>query len=263
VRIEGSVTLVTGASSGIGLATARELARRGAHLVVAARRVDRLRALVDELEKATGRAHLAVEADVARRENVERLVRETVERFGRIDVLVNNAGTGRGDDVLDSQDADLEGLVATNLLAPVRLIRASAPHMPRGGVVVNVGSVAGEGPGVGLYAATKVALRALSHGLRALSHGLRPRLAARGIAVVLVEPGFIRTAMTTDVRVPMPGPELVARAIAHAVERPRRTIVVPWYYRPLIWLMRLTPGPVVDRVTLTTWRWRNRRRRAG
>jgi NAD(P)-dependent dehydrogenase (short-subunit alcohol dehydrogenase family) len=241
VRIDGSVALVTGASSGIGLATARELAWRGARVVAAARRIDRLRGLVDELEHGTGRPHLAVEADVASRPDIDRLVGLALGRFGHLDVLVNNAGTGRGRHLLASTDAELERLFAVNLLGPARLIQAVVPRMRRGGVVVNVGSVAGEGPGQDLYAVSKVAVRSLTH-------GLRPELALRGIGVVLVEPGFIRTELTANLPLwrLMPGPEVVARRIAEAVERPQRTIVVPWYYVPLIWGMRLTPGPVMD-----------------
>ena len=240
MRLAGSVAIVTGASSGIGEATARELARRGASLALAARRAERLERLAAELEQATGRSHLVVPTDVTRRADVDRLVQATLKRFGRLDVLVNNAGTGAGDGMLSSSDEAIQRLLETNLLAPVRAVQAAVPHL-HGGVIVNVGSVAGEGPGYGLYAVSKVALRAYSQGLRA-------QLGVRGIAVVLVEPGFIRTELTMRqrVRLPMPGPEVVGRAIARAVERPRATVIVPGWYLPLVWALRLTPGPLLD-----------------
>jgi NAD(P)-dependent dehydrogenase (short-subunit alcohol dehydrogenase family) len=144
VRLPGSIAIVTGASSGIGQATARELASRGAHVVAAARRADRIRGLVGDLEHMTGRPHLAIETDVSRRADIDALIERTLERFGRSDVLVNNAGVGGGIEMLHAPDAELEQLVDVNLLALIRAIQASVPHMQRG-VIVNVGSVAGQG----------------------------------------------------------------------------------------------------------------------
>jgi NAD(P)-dependent dehydrogenase (short-subunit alcohol dehydrogenase family) len=235
MQITNSVVIVTGASSGIGEATARELARRGAHLVLAARRIDRLRQLATTLDA------LPQEVDVSNPEDLQRLVNATVERFGRIDALVNNAGTGSGRSFLRDSDDAAQQLLAVNLTAPVLLVRAVVPHMPRGGVIVNVGSVAGEGPALNLYAVTKTAMKAFTHGVRL-------ELAALGIRVVLIEPGFIRTELTVRARlpIPMPGPEVVARAIADAIERPRRTVIVPRWYIPLVWAMRLTPRPLLE-----------------
>jgi NAD(P)-dependent dehydrogenase (short-subunit alcohol dehydrogenase family) len=129
------------------------------------------------------------------------------------------------------------------MLAPLRAIQIASPHLPRGGVIVNVGSVAGEAPGPGLYAVTKAALHSLSY-------ALRPELARRGISVVLVEPGFIRTPFTARARtrIPMPGPEVVARAIAGAIQHPRRTIVVPGWYWPFVTSMRASPDWLWDLV---------------
>jgi NAD(P)-dependent dehydrogenase (short-subunit alcohol dehydrogenase family) len=235
VRIQGSVIIVTGGSSGIGEATARELAQRGAHLVLAARRMERLGALASTLNA------VAVETDVARVEDRMRLVATTVERFGRIDVLINNAGTGSGRSFLRDSDDAIQHLVAVNLLAPILLTRAAVPHMPRGGVIVNVGSLAGEGPPLNLYAVSKTAMNAFTHGLRL-------ELAPRGIGAVLIEPGFIRTELTAGVRlpVPVPGPDVVATAIARAIERPRNIVIVPTWYVPLVWAMRLTPRPLME-----------------
>jgi NAD(P)-dependent dehydrogenase (short-subunit alcohol dehydrogenase family) len=250
MRISGCVAIVTGASSGIGEATTRELARRGASVVLAARRAERLERLASDLANSTGRTHLAIQADVSRRADIDTLVQQTVDRFGRIDLLVNNAGIGSGGALLRSSDEAIQQLFAVNVLGPVRTIQATVPHMPRGSVIVNVGSLAGEVTGPGLYVVTKAAVRTFSH-------GLRPQLAGLGIAVVLVEPGYIRTEMTANSRVPMPGPDVVARAIANAAERPRRTIIVPGWYAPLVLALHLTPSPVLDWVFQ---RWPRRQR---
>ena len=235
MQLPGKVVLITGASGGIGAATARELARRGATVVVAARRVEELQALAEEINRQGGRA-LAIPADVSRREDIDRMVQTTVETYGRIDVLVNNAGISAGSAVSDSDDAAMERIVAVNLLAPARCVQAALPHLRRqgGGVIVNIGSMAGEVATHGLYSATKF-------GLRGLSDALRRELRGDNIHVVLIAPGFIRTAMTEGLKLPMPGPESVARAVAGGIERPRRRIIVPWFYAPLAYAAKLMP----------------------
>jgi NAD(P)-dependent dehydrogenase (short-subunit alcohol dehydrogenase family) len=237
------VAIVTGASSGIGEATARELARRGASVTLAARRLDRLENLAADLERTSGRPHLAIQTDVAEREQLERMVEQTLDRFGKLDVLVNNAGIASPRRALDSSEDAIRQLFAVNVIAPLRAIQIASPHLPRGGVIVNVGSIAGEAPVPGLYSVTKAALRSLSYSLRA-------ELARRGIAVVLVEPGFIRTPFNARMRsrILMPGPEVAARAIAGAVEHPRRTVIVPAWYAPLVYLMRSSPDWLWDHV---------------
>src|SRR5438477_10413469 len=153
MQIAQSVAIVTGASSGIGEATARELSSRGAHVVAAARRIDRLERLATEIDV------LAIETDVCQPEDLERLVTETVKRFERIDILVNNAGIGSGGSILRDSPATIQRLFATNVVAPILLTRLVLPHMPRGGVIINVGSVAAEGPGFNLYAISKKDMR--------------------------------------------------------------------------------------------------------
>ena len=235
LEIRGSVAVVTGASSGIGAATARELARQGAAVVLAARRAERIHALAEEIAWQGGRA-LAVPTDVTARTDVDRLVDRTIEAYGRIDVLVNNAGVGGGSSI-DARDKMMQQIVAVNLLAPARCVQAALPHMRRQGrgVIVNIGSVAGEIGVSALYSGTKF-------GVRGLSDALRRELRRNHIAIVLVEPGFIRTPMTTGMRVPLPGPEVVARAVAGAIRRPRRRIIVPWYYAPPALVAKLLPG---------------------
>lgn len=231
----GSVVIITGASGGIGAATARVLARQGAKVVLAARREDELRALQSEITAAGGQA-LAVPSDVSRRADIDRLVATTIKTYGRVDVLINNAGISAGSTISDSSDETLQLIVDVNLLAPARCIQAVLPHMRRqgGGLIVNVGSVAGEVATSGLYAATKF-------GLRGLSDAMRRELRHDRIGVVLIVPGFIRTSMTEGMTIPMPGPEAVARAIASAIRRPRRRVVVPWPYLPLAFIAKVLP----------------------
>ncbi len=238
MNLRGSVVIITGASSGIGAATARELARRGATVVLAARRMEELQVLAGEIDREGGHA-LAVPADVTQRSDIDRLVQTVLEAYGRIDVLVNNAGIGAGSSVSDSDDAAMQRIVDVNLLAPARCIQAVLPQMRRqaGGVIVNIGSVAGEVASIGLYAATKF-------GLRGLSDALRREFRRDNIAVVLIAPGFIRTPMTVSHKRPMPGPEVVARAVVRGIERPRRRIIVPWLYTPLVYIAKLLPGLV-------------------
>jgi NAD(P)-dependent dehydrogenase (short-subunit alcohol dehydrogenase family) len=242
MNIPGSIVIITGASSGIGATTARELAGQGATVVLAARRAEQLQALVAEIEGTGGRA-LAVPTNIARREEIDRLVQTTIETYGRIDVLINNAGISEGSSVITSADTDLERIVTVNLLAPARCIQAVVPQMRAqgGGVIINIGSVAGEIGTSGLYSATKF-------GLRGLSDSLRRELHQYNIAVVLIAPGYIRTPMTQGVKVPMPGPEAVARVVSAAIHRPRRKIIIPWYYRPLAYTAKLMPW-LVDWIT--------------
>lgn len=236
MRVRDAVVLVTGASSGIGAATARLCAAHGARVVLAARRAAELDALAEAIRAAGGQA-LAVPTDLGQRAAIDALVATAVAHYGRIDVLVNNAGVGGDLTLVDVADAALEQMLSINLLAPARCVQAVVPHMCRqgGGVIVNIGSVAGEVATPGFYAATKF-------GLRGLSDSLRRELRGERIAVVLVAPGFIRTPMTADVRVPMPGPQAVARAVLGAIERPRRRVFVPRAYAALAYLAKALPG---------------------
>lgn len=183
------VVIITGASSGIGGATARRLARAGARLVISARRADRLEALVRDLDSAGPRV-LAVAADVTDESDRRRLVDEALQRHGHIDALVNNAGYGtRGPVEMVPVDL-IRRNFETNLFALVALTQLVVPHLrARGaGRIVNIGSVAGRiaRPLTSVYDATK-------HALEAITDGLRGELQPFGIEVVLIRPGFILT----------------------------------------------------------------------
>ena len=188
-RLDGQVVIITGASAGIGEATARRLAREGATVVINARRADRLEALKRDIEKAGGKA-FSVAGDVTSEQDRARLVGETLDAFGHIDALVNNAGWGqRGPIELVPLDA-IRRNFETNLFSLIGLTQLVIPVMrtQRSGRIVNISSVAGRiaRPLSSVYDATK-------HALEAISDGLRGELAPFGIKVVVIEPGFIIT----------------------------------------------------------------------
>ena len=188
-KLVGQIVIVTGASAGIGEATARKLAREGATVVLAARRADRLEALRQEIESAGGRA-LAVAGDITDAQDRARLVDETLRTFGQIDALVNNAGYGqRGPIELVPLEAIRQNF-ETNFFSLIGLTQLVIPVMrkQRSGRIVNVSSVAGRvaRPLSSVYDSTK-------HALEAVSDGLRGELEPFGIKVVIIEPGFIIT----------------------------------------------------------------------
>lgn len=189
-RLEGKAAIVTGASSGIGAATARSLARAGAAVALAARREDRLHALRDEIEADGGRA-LVVATDVTDRAAVQRLADRTKETFGAIDVLVNNAGVMPLSYLKNMHVDEWLKMVDVNVNGVLHGIAAVLPAMmeQRSGFVVNVSSVAGRSlfPGGAVYCGTKFAVRALSEGMR---QELTP---AFGIRVTCIEPGAVAT----------------------------------------------------------------------
>jgi short-subunit dehydrogenase len=239
------VALITGASRGIGAATAQELALRGYRLVLAARSADELEDLAGELA-AAGAPALPIPTDLRNIDEIRRLGRLALHQFGRVDALVHNAGIGGAGPIARMVDDAALATITTNLLAPIELTRALLPQMleRRKGAIVFVASVAGHVglPGSSVYSASKF-------GLRGFALALRREVKHRGVGVTIVSPGFIRTDMTRWMgNFPRPGPAIVARAIANAIDRPRREIFVPGYYRPLVWIANLLPG-LVDLAT--------------
>ncbi len=249
--LKGKTAVVTGASSGIGEATARTLAARGAAVVLAARAEEKLGFLEREILAAGGRA-LPVKTDVADEASVRAMVERTVREFGSLDVLVNNAGLGLSGRVAELRPDDLRYLFEVNVIGPLRCIQVALPYMPRGGRVINVSSVLGKRaiPKVGGYCATKFALNALSEALRVEAAG-------RGITVTSVYPGTTRTAFRENSRrtgdekrgwrprgVP---PERVAEKIARAAEKGGREVYVTLPDRLFVAGTTLLPG-LTDRV---------------
>ena len=180
------VALITGGSGGLGLALARKFGLRGARVVIASRGAENLNLAAESL-RSEGADVLAVTADVTRQEDVETLVRRCNERFGRIDVLVNNAGRSARGEILATSPNDFHDLMELNLIAAVRCTQAAAEHLlATQGHVVNIGSLASKCAAryLGAYPASKFALAAYSQQLRL-------ELSPRGLHVLLVCPGPI------------------------------------------------------------------------
>ncbi|HEV7128103.1 MAG TPA: SDR family NAD(P)-dependent oxidoreductase [Ktedonobacterales bacterium] len=242
-KLQGEVALVTGASSGIGAATALELARQGARLALAARRADELAATAEAITRGGGEARVFL-VDMADPRQVEHLASAVVEAFGRVDLLVNNAGIGARP-LIESSFDDISRVVGVNLLGPMLLTRALLPGMRerRHGAIISVASVSAHVATDPLYSGTKF-------GLRGFSLSLNRKLRGSGVSASLISPGFIRTPLTARRRGPMPGPEVVARAIAGLARHPKREVIVPRVYRGAVWAERLAPW-LVDRATGT------------
>ena len=200
--LDGTVALVTGASSGIGEATARSLAGHGAAVAVAARRKERLDALVAAIESAGGRA-LALEADVTDRAQAIAAVERTVDELGRLDTVVNNAGVMLLGPIVDAPVEEWERMVALNVNGLLYVSHAALPHLVRAAAdgprrvadLVNISSVAGRraNAGAAVYNATKF-------GVNAFSEALRQEVTQRHVRVSLVEPGAVATELTDHLR---------------------------------------------------------------
>jgi NADP-dependent 3-hydroxy acid dehydrogenase YdfG len=244
-QLDGTVSLVTGASSGIGRAAARELAARGSRVALAARRADRLDELAAEI--GGGRA-LALEADVTRRADAEGAVKRTVDELGRLDILINNAGVMLLGPIADAPVEEWEQMLRVNVLGLLYCARAALPHLlqaaerdPRHTAdLVNVSSTAGRVVrlGSGVYNATK-------HAVGAFSESLRQEVTGRHVRVSLIEPGAVATELSSHNR-----PEIreaiaerfgeierledrdIADAIAYIVTRPRHVAVNEMLVRP-------------------------------
>lgn len=234
--LNGEVALVTGASSGIGAATARELARLGVRVVLAARRTDKLREEERRIADSGGEA-LAVTTDVTDAEQVSLLIKEAVSRYGRVDIVVNNAGAFWRKSLADTPAEDLVELMNVNLVGAMLVTRAALPGMleRRHGSLIMVGSVSSRVAMEPLYSAAK-------YGLRGFSLALRRQVRGTGVNVSCVEPGNIRTDMTRHIRGPLPGPELVAKTVCKLVRSPQREVVVPRRHYPLVWLEETVPA---------------------
>ncbi|HEX7280048.1 MAG TPA: SDR family NAD(P)-dependent oxidoreductase [Solirubrobacterales bacterium] len=246
-ELRGTVALVTGASSGIGQATARALAARGATVALVARRADRLESLGGEIADAGGAA-LPIEADVSEREQAEAAVARAVEELGRLDVLVNNAGVMLLGPIADAPVEEWEQMVEVNLLGLMYTARAALPHLleaaqqdpRRVADLINISSVAGRiaRKGSGVYNATKF-------GVGAFSEGLRQEVTRRHVRVSLVEPGAVATELQghnrPEVReqieqrfedMDILEAEDIADAIAYVVTRPRHVAINEILVRP-------------------------------
>jgi NADP-dependent 3-hydroxy acid dehydrogenase YdfG len=226
-NIEGKVVVITGASSGLGEATARHLASKGASVFLGARRMDRLQTVVADIQRAGGRA-AAMRVDVTRRAEVDAFLQAATEKFGRIDVLVNNAGLMAlapiGKTLVDEWDR----MIDINIKGVLYGIAAALPVFARqkGGHIINIASVAGHKVSMGgaVYCATKHAVRVISEGIRQEVDGIR---------TTIISPGAVQSELPLGISDPetaagtkefyrltaIPA-DAVARAIAFAIEQP-------------------------------------------
>lgn len=238
--IESKVIAITGASSGIGAASARLLAARGGKVVLGARRTERLALLADEIVSAGGQAVYRA-TDVARRQGLDDLVALACETYGKLDVLVGNAGIGPISPLDDLRVDDWEAMIDVNLKGFLYGIAAALPVFRRQGFghFVTVISTAGLRmvPGQAIYAGTKNAVRTISEGLR-IEAGDRLRVTG-------ISPGFVRTDFPDSMTTPRiraeiaarmdeiaTGPDAIARAIAFAIEQPADVDVSEIVVRP-------------------------------
>jgi NADP-dependent 3-hydroxy acid dehydrogenase YdfG len=235
--LQRTVALVTGASSGIGAATARRLADEGAAVALVARRRDRL----DELASMIGGHALVVEADMTDQAQAAAAVARTVAEFGRLDTLVNNAGVMLLGPALDSPTEEWDRMIALNVQGSLYVTKSALPHLVSAAAdpprkvadVIYISSTAGRvaRPGGGTYSLTKF-------GIAAFAESLRQELIAMRVRVSVVEPGTVDTELVThlrtDVRDAVRGqvesiealePDDIADAVAYIVTRPRRVAV--------------------------------------
>lgn len=253
-RFAGNAVFITGASSGIGAALAREFAREGADVALAARRTDRLEALAAEVGK-TGRRAVVIACDVTRDGDLERAVERTRAVLGKLDVVVANAGFGVSGPLERLSLDDYRRQLETNVFGVLRTIYATLDDLKKTrGRLVLIGSVSGHVgvPGSSAYSMSKFAV----HGLAAsLGHELAPY----GIAVILISPGFVESEITqVDNRgvwhaeaprrplpraIVMPTPA-AARQIVSAVARRRREAVITGFGKTAVFLQRHLPGAV-------------------
>ncbi|WP_420310454.1 SDR family NAD(P)-dependent oxidoreductase [Streptomyces sp. YS-B37] len=248
-KLTGTVALVTGASSGIGAATARLLAGQGASVALVARRKDRLDSLAAEIAQAGGVA-LAVGADITDRSQAEAAVQQTVEHFGRLDILVNNAGLMLLGPVVDADPTEWERMIAVNVQGLLHTTHAALPHLLKAAEegprqvadIVNISSIAGRVAwnGYGVYNLTKF-------GVNGFTESLRQEITRRHVRVGVLEPGGVATELAShndhkpEVREATAAfyeqtevlrPEDIADGVAYMVTRPRHASVGELWIMP-------------------------------
>ncbi|HWA52627.1 MAG TPA: SDR family NAD(P)-dependent oxidoreductase [Solirubrobacterales bacterium] len=247
VSLEGTVALVTGASSGIGEATARSLAAQGAKVAVTGRRLERLERLASDIG-GSGRTALAIQSDVTDQEQAIAAVDRTVDELGRLDILVNNAGQMLLGPIEGAPTEEWERMIDINLKGLINTTHAAVPHLLAAAEdsarncadLVNISSVAGRiaRSGSGVYNLTK-------HGVGAFSESFRQEFASRRVRSTIIEPGAVATELTDHIRdgvreqvrerfadMQMLEAEDVADAIAYAVTRPPHVCVNELLIRP-------------------------------
>lgn len=242
-KLKDKVAIVTGASSGIGEATAAALARAGAQVALVARREDRMLALSDSIEKEGLRRPLHFVTDVSNHSQVAKAVKETVDRLGRIDILINNAGVMYVGPVEGANPADWKKMLDINVLGLMYCTHAVLPTMLKQecGDIVNISSVSGR-----LVSSRSAAYSATKFAVNAFAEGLRQEVQTQGVRVTLIEPGAVATELTDHITddktkstvkewvskmTPLTS-EDIANSIVYAVTQPRSVSVNEILIRP-------------------------------
>ncbi len=239
-NIEGKVVIITGASSGIGEAVAKHLTALGAKVSLGARRKEKLDQIVQDIEQSGGSARAFI-TDVTKKEDLDALVKNTIEAFGRVDVIFNNAGLMPLSRLENLHYEEWEKMIDTNIKGVLYGIGAILPVFKeqKSGHFINVSSVAGHrvGPGAAVYSATKFAVRAISE-------GLRQEVKPYNIRTTIISPGAIKTELPDTItdqkikEVMQPvldiaiSPESIARAVAYVIEQPEEFDVNEIILRP-------------------------------
>jgi NADP-dependent 3-hydroxy acid dehydrogenase YdfG len=247
-NLNGTTALITGASSGIGAATARQLAALGASVALVARRRDRLEALAAEIGKAGGTA-IVIEADITDRAQAQAAVEQTVERFGQLDILVNNAGLMLLGPVVGADPEEWDRMIAVNVQGLLHTTHAALPHLLKAAEdgqrrvadIVNISSIAGRVAwnGYGVYNLTKF-------GVNGFTEALRQEVTQRHVRVGVIEPGGVATELGSlnkpEVRnqvidpfyeqTEVLAPEDIADGVAYMITRPRHTSIGELWIMP-------------------------------
>lgn len=240
-NIEGKVVVITGASSGLGEETARHLSEKGASVVLGARRSERIESLADEIKETGGKA-LAVTTDVTKRDQVKQLVDSAVDEFGRVDVMLNNAGLMPLSQIESLKVDEWNQMIDVNIKGVLYGIAAALPYMKeqKSGQFINISSVAGHKifPGSAVYSATKSAVRVISE-------GLRQEVKDYNIRTTIISPGAVKTELLEHISdddiqeanqeyVGQVGltPDAFARLIAFAVSEPEEVDINEILFRP-------------------------------
>jgi len=251
------VAIITGASRGIGRELSLVFAKEGFNLVISSRSPDLLEKLSVEVEKEYGVRAIAETADVSVKEDCRKLIDCAVETFGRIDVLINNAGIGLYAPVEEIREEDLEKVFYVNFFGSFYCTKYALPHIRETrGVVINISSVAGlvPVPFMGGYSASK-------HAMNALSFALAMEVKKQGVHVLTVCPGVINTGFVTAslgnyrprVKIRGSDPSKLARKIYRYYEKRKKVLIYPWYYRLTIMSYKLFPW-IYEAVSMRLWR---------
>ncbi|MCB0208715.1 MAG: SDR family NAD(P)-dependent oxidoreductase [Anaerolineae bacterium] len=244
---QGRVVILTGATQGIGLATAHHLAQTGCQLALAARNQERLDALVRELN-IKGTQAIAVAIDMGDTAQAANLVAVTIKTFGRLDIIINNAAIGVRDEVTKLDEAEARRVMDVNYFGPVALIQAAIPHFkanPQGGLIINISSIVGRRamPGIAGYCASKAALEKMAESLRI-------ELKRDNIRVSTVYPGVTATRFNDNSlgdsplgrgRIEGVPPKRVAHAILQTIRHERRDVFITLFDRAFVTVSTVWP----------------------